>query len=238
MAVPCARCRRAQARRDRSSRLCRSFARNPGRTGERDRHGAGDHSRAVRAACGRCVVVAVLPVPRHRASDRHRQRNRMPHNARAGITMGALAFAAASMAASRWRCATAARWSCRRICFAMPGPSGRPTSTAGRGFGKSFFDQFVRGTNWSLDKPSPFETARVRDPAPDMSLVSAALIKSNPELKDIEVAEAWGGTIDRTPDTIPVISPIDTMLGFFLATGFAVTDLTLGPRPASSPPTS
>jgi hypothetical protein len=131
------------------------------------------------------VVVAVLPAPRHRASDRHRQRNRMPHNARAEITMGALAFAAASMAASRWRCATAARWSCRRICFAMPGPSGRPTSTAGRGFGKSFFDQFVRGKNWSLDKPSPFETARVRHPAPDMSLVSGALIKSNPELKDI-----------------------------------------------------
>jgi hypothetical protein len=143
--------------------------------------------------------------------------------------MGALAFAAASMAASRWRCATAARWSCRRICFAMPGPSGRPTSTAGRGFGKSFFDQFVRGTNWSLDKPSPFETARVRDLAPDMSLVSAALIKSNPELKDIEVAEAWGGTIDRTPDTIPVISPIDTMLGFFLGTGFSGHGFGIGP---------
>ena len=42
-----------------------------------------------------------------------------------------------------------------------------------------------------------------------MSLVTsalAALIKSNPELKDIECAEAWGGTIDCTPDTIPVIS--------------------------------
>ena len=62
-----------------------------------------------------------------------------------------------------------------------------------------------------------------------MSLVSAALIKSNPELKDIEVAEAWGGTIDRTPDTIPVISPIDTMLGFFLATGFSGHRFDIGP---------
>ncbi|WP_027547320.1 FAD-binding oxidoreductase [Bradyrhizobium sp. WSM2254] len=99
-------------------------------------------------------------------------------------------------------------------------------------FGKSFFDQLMRGTSWSLDKPSPFETERVRDPAPDMSLVSAALaslIKSNPELKDIQIAEAWGGTIDCTPDTIPVISPVDALPGFFLATGFSGHGFGIGP---------
>ncbi|MHC2316401.1 glycine/D-amino acid oxidase-like deaminating enzyme [Bradyrhizobium diazoefficiens] len=99
-------------------------------------------------------------------------------------------------------------------------------------FGKSFFDQLMRGTSWSLDKPSPFETERVRDPAPDMSLVNAALsalIKSNPELKDIEIAEAWGGTIDCTPDTIPVISPVDALPGFFLATGFSGHGFGIGP---------
>jgi glycine/D-amino acid oxidase-like deaminating enzyme len=99
-------------------------------------------------------------------------------------------------------------------------------------FGKSFFDQILRGTNWSLDKPSPFETERVRDPAPDMSLVNvalAALIKSNPALKDIALAEAWGGTIDCTPDTIPVISPVDIMPGFFLATGFSGHGFGIGP---------
>jgi len=99
-------------------------------------------------------------------------------------------------------------------------------------FGKSFFDQIMRGTNWSLDKPSPFEAERVRDPAPDMALVSAALaalITSNPELKGIEVAEAWGGTIDSTPDTIPVISAVATMPGFFLATGFSGHGFGIGP---------
>ena len=99
-------------------------------------------------------------------------------------------------------------------------------------FGKSFFDQIMRGTSWSLDKPSPFETERVRDPAPDMSLVNsalAALIKSNPDLKGIEVAEAWGGTIDTTPDTIPVISRVDAMPGFFLATGFSGHGFGIGP---------
>jgi glycine/D-amino acid oxidase-like deaminating enzyme len=99
-------------------------------------------------------------------------------------------------------------------------------------FGRSFFDQLMRGTNWRLDKPSPFEAERVRDPAPDMSLVNsalAALIESNPELKGIEIAEAWGGTIDCTPDTIPVISPVDALPGFFLATGFSGHGFGIGP---------
>ncbi|UPK28753.1 NAD(P)/FAD-dependent oxidoreductase [Bradyrhizobium sp. 195] len=98
--------------------------------------------------------------------------------------------------------------------------------------GKSFFAQILRGTSWSFDGPSPFETERVRDPEPDMSLVNAALaslIKSNPELKAIAIAEAWGGTIDCTPDTIPVISPIDALPGFFLATGFSGHGFGIGP---------
>ncbi|CCE09624.1 conserved hypothetical protein [Bradyrhizobium sp. STM 3843] len=99
-------------------------------------------------------------------------------------------------------------------------------------FGKSFFDQIIRGTQWSLDKPSPFEAERVRDPAPDMSLVNAALaelIKANPDLKEIRIAEAWGGTIDTTPDTIPVISKVDPLPGFYLATGFSGHGFGIGP---------
>jgi glycine/D-amino acid oxidase-like deaminating enzyme len=99
-------------------------------------------------------------------------------------------------------------------------------------FGRSFFDQLVRGTAWSLDKPTPFEVERVRDPAPDMSLIESALaelIRSNPQLKEIRIAEAWGGTIDCTPDTIPVISPVDALPGFFLATGFSGHGFGIGP---------
>lgn len=98
--------------------------------------------------------------------------------------------------------------------------------------GRSFFDQLIRGTNWSLDKPSPFEAERVRDPAPDMELVNEALgelIRSNPALKDITIAEAWGGTIDSTPDTIPVISPADPLPGLYLATGFSGHGFGIGP---------
>lgn len=98
--------------------------------------------------------------------------------------------------------------------------------------GRTFFNQIIRGTAWSFDRPSPFEAERVRDPAPEMALANcalAALIKSNPELKDIEIAEAWGGTIDSTPDAIPVISPVDAIPGFFLATGFSGHGFGIGP---------
>ncbi|AVO45837.1 NAD(P)/FAD-dependent oxidoreductase [Phreatobacter cathodiphilus] len=99
-------------------------------------------------------------------------------------------------------------------------------------FGKPFLDQLLRGTNWPLDRPSPFEAERVRDPAPDMTLVEealAALITANPDLKGIQIAEAWGGTIDTTPDTIPVISAVDKLPGFFLATGFSGHGFGIGP---------
>lgn len=98
--------------------------------------------------------------------------------------------------------------------------------------GRSFLDGLSRGTTWRLDGPTPFEAERVRDPAPDLSLVDAALAaltRSNPALRTIRIAEAWGGTIDSTPDTIPVISPVAAIPGFFLATGFSGHGFGIGP---------
>ena len=98
--------------------------------------------------------------------------------------------------------------------------------------GRSFLDSLTRRADWRLDDPSPFEAERVRDPKPDMTLVNAALaamIRSNPGLKDVRIAEAWGGTIDSTPDTIPVISAVDAIPGFHLATGFSGHGFGIGP---------
>ncbi len=98
--------------------------------------------------------------------------------------------------------------------------------------GRAFFDQLTRGADWRLDRPSPFEAERVRDPAPDMALVNtalASLVASHPELQGIAIAEAWGGTIDSTPDTIPVISAVGALPGFFLATGFSGHGFGIGP---------
>jgi glycine/D-amino acid oxidase-like deaminating enzyme len=98
--------------------------------------------------------------------------------------------------------------------------------------GMSFIEQLLRGTNWSFDEVSPFEKTRVLDPAPDMDLVNSALEKfvaANPALKGLAIAEAWGGAIDSTPDTVPVISAVKKLPGFFIATGFSGHGFGIGP---------
>ena len=43
------------------------------------------------------------------------------------------------------------------------------------------------------------------------------------------VAESWGGMIDVMPDAIPVISPVESLPGFFIATGFSGHGFGIGP---------
>jgi glycine/D-amino acid oxidase-like deaminating enzyme len=45
----------------------------------------------------------------------------------------------------------------------------------------------------------------------------------------LEEAERWGGLIDVTPDAVPVISPVDALRGFFIATGFSGHGFGIGP---------
>ena len=42
-----------------------------------------------------------------------------------------------------------------------------------------------------------------------------------PQLGPVEIAEAWAGMIDVTPDAIPVMSAVDGLEGYFVATGFS-----------------
>lgn len=41
-----------------------------------------------------------------------------------------------------------------------------------------------------------------------------------PALQHAEIAEAWSGTLDVTPDSNPVIGPVTRLSGLTLATGF------------------
>ncbi len=98
--------------------------------------------------------------------------------------------------------------------------------------GADFWKALFRPSNWPLDKPSPFEEVRILDPEPDRKLLERALgnFKAGyPSLKDIKMAETWAGMIDITPDAIPVISPVDAIPGFFLATGFSGHGFGIGP---------
>ncbi len=85
---------------------------------------------------------------------------------------------------------------------------------------------------WSFDAPSPFERHRVFAPPPDTGIVAPALARvgaAYPALRGIGMARIWGGWIDSLPDGVPVISAVDRLPGFFLATGFSGHGFGIGP---------
>ena len=57
--------------------------------------------------------------------------------------------------------------------------------------------------------------------------------KSHPGFPGIrnqaEIAQRWAGYIDVTPDAVPVISAIDYIPGFHIATGFSGHGFGIGP---------
>lgn len=89
-------------------------------------------------------------------------------------------------------------------------------------FGKAFFQELLRST-WDGDSVSPFERTRVLDPAPDPELLGRALaeFRAMPGLRSIGQQLDWGGAVDNLPDALPVISPVASLPGFFLSTGYS-----------------
>jgi glycine/D-amino acid oxidase-like deaminating enzyme len=86
--------------------------------------------------------------------------------------------------------------------------------------------------SWPLDRPSPFEAARVLDPTPNAALnreALAAMIALYPKFRDVHIVQQWGGYIDVTPDVIPYISPLGTLPGLTVAAGFSGHGFGIGP---------
>lgn len=99
-------------------------------------------------------------------------------------------------------------------------------------FGRRFFQELFTPTRFALDKPTPFEKTRTLDPGPNTGSVHAALRQLQqafPIFKGVQVAQAWGGMMDVTPDALPVISAVDTIPGFFIGTGFSGHGFGIGP---------
>jgi glycine/D-amino acid oxidase-like deaminating enzyme len=98
--------------------------------------------------------------------------------------------------------------------------------------GQRFIEEWRLPRRWSLDATSPFEQVRVLDPEPVRSLLDSPLRdlkRMFPAFRDARVAERWAGYIDATPDAVPVISPVDGVPGFYLATGFSGHGFGIGP---------
>jgi glycine/D-amino acid oxidase-like deaminating enzyme len=98
--------------------------------------------------------------------------------------------------------------------------------------GGRFVEEWRTPRRWPLDRASPFERVRVLDPAPTASVLDQAqrnLAAAFPAFEDMRVAERWAGLIDVMPDEVPVIGPVESLPGFFLATGFSGHGFGIGP---------
>ncbi len=99
-------------------------------------------------------------------------------------------------------------------------------------FGNRFVEEWRTPRKWALDEATPFEATRVLDPAADpvvLERARASIAEAFPAFKNVGIAESWGGMIDVMPDAVPVISAVDRLPGFFIATGFSGHGFGIGP---------
>ncbi len=98
--------------------------------------------------------------------------------------------------------------------------------------GGKFIEDWQIPRSWKLDEATPFEKVRTLDPEPHQPILDGAqkaIGATFPAFRDMRIAERWGGMIDVTPDIVPVISGVDTIPGFFIATGFSGHGFGIGP---------
>jgi len=98
--------------------------------------------------------------------------------------------------------------------------------------GKEFLDEWRQPKAWALDEVTPFEETRVLNPDPDAGVLRGIrknLDKMFPQLAETPIVESWAGMIETTPDVVPIISDIDSIPGFYIATGFSGHGFGLGP---------
>jgi glycine/D-amino acid oxidase-like deaminating enzyme len=90
-------------------------------------------------------------------------------------------------------------------------------------FPRAWIQESLTPRSWKPDQRTPFEQVRILDPAPSKRSLAQArqhLIQAFPVMHTMRITNSWAGTVDVTPDGLPVISAVDAIPGFFIATGF------------------
>ena len=98
--------------------------------------------------------------------------------------------------------------------------------------GRDFFAALHSPSRWTMDEVSPFERQRMLHPAPErrvLGQMQAALGRCFPEIAPAPFVETWGGIIEASPDVLPVISRVDGLDGFLVASGFSGHGFGIGP---------
>jgi len=98
--------------------------------------------------------------------------------------------------------------------------------------GRRFFEELRFPRHWKPEEPSPFESQRVLDPDPIRRQNGIALKNLRtrfPVFNDAKIVQEWAGMIDVMPDVVPVISQVESIPGFIVATGFSGHGFGIGP---------
>ena len=99
-------------------------------------------------------------------------------------------------------------------------------------FGGDLLARLFPKRRWQKDEVTPFEKARVLNPAPSgpaMRHMRNMLRQNLPMLADVPFEESWAGFIDVMPDVVPVMDAVDPLPGLFLGTGFSGHGFGFGP---------
>ena len=98
--------------------------------------------------------------------------------------------------------------------------------------GRDFVTECSQPRKWQLDAISPFEDTRVLNPKPTASIVRGIrknIDRNYPQLAGAPIVESWAGIVESSPDVVPIIDSIDSVAGFFVATGFSGHGFGIGP---------
>lgn len=97
--------------------------------------------------------------------------------------------------------------------------------------GRRFFEELSIPTRFDLARRTPFEENRTLVPPAAHGAATALrkLARSFPAFREAIIAQAWAGYIDVTPDALPVMSPVPSVPGFYLASGFSGHGFGIGP---------
>lgn len=94
-----------------------------------------------------------------------------------------------------------------------------------------FVRELFEDRHWRLDEETPFERNRILVPENNPDLRDHLIRKTTeqfPAFGKMNILETWSGALNVLPDNVPVISPVASIPGLILGTGFSY-GFTMGP---------
>ncbi|HSB78389.1 MAG TPA: FAD-binding oxidoreductase [Candidatus Methylomirabilis sp.] len=76
---------------------------------------------------------------------------------------------------------------------------------------------------------TPGKTFDQTMPAETVTFLARGAARLVPALEGAGILRTWAGTLENTPDKVPIISPVDGIKGYLLASGFSGHGFCLGP---------